>query len=384
MTERILVVDDDLDSLKLIGLMLQRQGYHVLTTPKGTQALAHAEGEQPDLILLDIMMSDADGFEVCRRIKHHPRLANIPVVIFTAKSSADDKIAGFEAGADDYLTKPTHPAELASRIRALLARSTAGRSTPQTIPKGIVIATLGVRGGAGSTTLALNLSATLARNETEVVLADLQHGAGMISYALGFSHSAGLSQLFDLEVEQLNKEGVERQLVTYSPGLRLLLAEYRPGESLTPAFRPHVERVIAILSQLADLVVLDMGNKPGHTLFNSLRQVDQVFLCITPERTSIRLVQNLLSQAERLGIGRDRFACVLMNTTPLIPESALQATGSHLGLQVLGSVASVPELARLASEQAKPMVTLRPESPTAAQFRQLGNHVIARMDRLRG
>jgi DNA-binding response OmpR family regulator len=384
MPEKILVVDDDLDSLKLIGLLLQRQGYQVLAAPDGAHALTQAESERPDLILLDIMMPDMDGYEMCRRLKGDPRLTNIPVMIFSAKSSAEDKIAGFEAGADDYLTKPTHPTELASRIKALLARSGIDRSAPPARAKGAVLATVGVRGGAGSTTLALNLGAVLAQGETKAVVADLQHGAGMVSYALGFSQSAGLSHLLNLDIDRLTGDEVERQLVAFSPELRLLLAEYRPGESLTPAMAPHIERIVEVLSQLADLVILDLGNKLGHAHLNALRQAGQVLLCMAPERTSIRLAQNLLGQAEQSGIGRNRFACVLMNTTPLIPASTLQATESHLGLRVLGNVASASELARLASEQAKPMATVRPESPTAVQFRQLGERVMARLERVRG
>jgi MinD-like ATPase involved in chromosome partitioning or flagellar assembly len=243
---------------------------------------------------------------------------------------------------------------------------------------------LGVRGGAGTTTLAINLSAVVAEGETNIILADLQHGAGMVSYALRLSEGTGLAHLLDLQVDELSKEEVENQLVILSPGLRLLLADYRPGESLTPAVAPHVERIIGILSQLARLVVLDMGNKPGHTVFNSLRHVDRVLMCIAPERTSIRLAQNLLSQAERSGIGRNRFSCVLMNTAPLIPASYFRATESQLGLEVLGNVTSVPELARMAGDQAKPMVAVRPDSPTATEFRQLGERVLAKLDRLRG
>jgi DNA-binding response OmpR family regulator len=119
MPERILVVDKNLDSLKLVGLMLQRQGYQVSAAPDGIQALGLVETERPDLILMDIMVPDMDGYELCRRLKSDPRLAKIPLIIFTAKSGADDKVAGFEAGADDYLTKPTHPSELASRIKAM-------------------------------------------------------------------------------------------------------------------------------------------------------------------------------------------------------------------------------------------------------------------------
>jgi DNA-binding response OmpR family regulator len=113
MPERILVVDDDVDSLKLIGLMLQRNGYEVVAANSGTQAMNRAIADRPDLIILDIMMPDMDGYEVCRRLRGDARTKGIPIIMFTAKTLIDDKVAGFEAGADDYLTKPTHPAELA-------------------------------------------------------------------------------------------------------------------------------------------------------------------------------------------------------------------------------------------------------------------------------
>ena len=120
MAEKILVVDDDLDSLKLIGLMLQRNGYEVIAANAGSQALARALSDHPDLIILDVMMPDMNGYEVSRRLRKNPTTQNIPIIMFTAKTLIDDKVAGFEAGADDYLTKPTHPAELASRVKAIL------------------------------------------------------------------------------------------------------------------------------------------------------------------------------------------------------------------------------------------------------------------------
>ncbi|MFZ4826863.1 MAG: response regulator transcription factor, partial [Phototrophicaceae bacterium] len=122
MAEKILIVDDDIDSLKLIGLMLQRHGYEVVAANAGSQAISKAVNERPDLIILDVMMPDMDGYEVCRRLRAEHVTVNIPIIMFTAKTLIDDKIIGFEAGADDYLTKPTHPAELASRVKAMLAR----------------------------------------------------------------------------------------------------------------------------------------------------------------------------------------------------------------------------------------------------------------------
>src|SRR5512135_511445 len=120
--QKILVVDDDRDSLKLIGLMLQRRGYQISVAQTGAQALVKAENESPDLIILDVMMPDIDGYEVCRRLRVNPQTARLPIIMFTAKTQVTDKVAGFQAGADDYLTKPTQPRELFGHVKAVLAR----------------------------------------------------------------------------------------------------------------------------------------------------------------------------------------------------------------------------------------------------------------------
>ena len=123
MAEKILIIDDDVDTLRLVGLMLQRQGYEISAASNGSQGLTKALEERPDLILLDVMMPDMDGYEVTRRLRKNPVTAAIPIMMFTAKTQLDDKVTGFEVGADDYLTKPTHPTELQAHVKALLART---------------------------------------------------------------------------------------------------------------------------------------------------------------------------------------------------------------------------------------------------------------------
>src|SRR5688572_26933441 len=165
MAEKILIVDDDVDSLKLIGLMLKRNGYEVSAADSGGKALSKAEAEIPDLIILDVMMPDMNGLDVCRRLRANPATAEIPIIMFTAKTMIDDKVKGFEAGADDYLTKPTHPAELSSRVKAILARSAARQAQQaQQQParkQNAAVGVLGAKGGVGTTTLSVNLAAAL-------------------------------------------------------------------------------------------------------------------------------------------------------------------------------------------------------------------------------
>ena len=115
---RILAVDDDPVTLKLVAVTLTRAGYEVLTAKDGKEALARVEGIQPDLIILDVMMPGLDGYEVCRRLRGMPSTAAIPIMMLTATSSLENKIAGFEAGSDDYMVKPFEPAELEAHIKA--------------------------------------------------------------------------------------------------------------------------------------------------------------------------------------------------------------------------------------------------------------------------
>ncbi len=127
MPARILIVDDDLQTLKLIGLMLQRRGYEIIAARDGQQALQKARTEAPDLIILDMMMPDMTGYEVCRQLRSQSVTRNLPVLMFTAKADLDTKVQGFEAGADDYLTKPIHPNDLAARVEAALQRGATAR-----------------------------------------------------------------------------------------------------------------------------------------------------------------------------------------------------------------------------------------------------------------
>jgi DNA-binding response OmpR family regulator len=150
MATKILVVDDELESLKLIGLMLQRRGYEIIAARSGRQALEKALSDNPDLVILDVMMPDMDGYEVCRRLRASPTTASVPVIMFTAKTMVDDKVTGFQAGADDYLTKPVHPEELASRIEAVLVRTSRRQVEEKPPMRAKVIGFLGSKGGVGT------------------------------------------------------------------------------------------------------------------------------------------------------------------------------------------------------------------------------------------
>ena len=122
MVKKILIVEDDQDIVDLLKYNLEKEGYKCYTANNGVEAVYQAVDKEPDLILLDVMMPEMDGIETCRLIKSKPKLHDIFVIFLTARAEEYSEIAGFEAGADDYITKPVKPRVLISRIKAILSR----------------------------------------------------------------------------------------------------------------------------------------------------------------------------------------------------------------------------------------------------------------------
>ncbi len=120
MTARVLVIDDILSNVKLLEAKLTAEYFEVVTGFNGMEAIAKTEECNPDIILLDVMMPGMDGFEACRRIKSNPKTAHVPIVMVTALDQPSDRVAGLEAGADDFLTKPVEDAALFARVRSLV------------------------------------------------------------------------------------------------------------------------------------------------------------------------------------------------------------------------------------------------------------------------
>jgi len=136
MKEKILVVEDELDIVRMLEYNLKKEGFRVASCRDGDDALQAATKEQPDLILLDLMLPGIDGLEVCKALKKESKTSSIPVIMLTAKSQESDKIVGLELGADDYVTKPFSPRELIARIKAVLRRAKEKEKLPDVLKNG--------------------------------------------------------------------------------------------------------------------------------------------------------------------------------------------------------------------------------------------------------
>lgn len=122
MRPKILLVEDDVNLVELIRYNLDKEGFDVVSTPDGEEALVLAEEERPDVVVLDWMIANLSGIEVCRRLRRAPETTSLPIIMLTARAEESDRVRGLETGADDYVTKPFSPRELVARVRALFRR----------------------------------------------------------------------------------------------------------------------------------------------------------------------------------------------------------------------------------------------------------------------
>jgi len=136
MSQRILVVDDDKQIVRLVRAYLEQAGFHVFTAYDGGTALHTIRRERPDLVVLDLMLPDQDGWDLTRLVRSEPALADMPIIMLTARIEDADKIVGLELGADDYITKPFNPREVVARVRAVLRRAVGGPAQPRVLQLG--------------------------------------------------------------------------------------------------------------------------------------------------------------------------------------------------------------------------------------------------------
>ena len=376
MAEKILIVDDDRDTLRLVGLLLQRKGYEIIASERGAQGLEKAFSERPDLILLDVMMPDMDGFEVLRQVRGNPATSGIPVIMFTAKTQVDDKVAGFEAGADDYLTKPTHPSELTARVKALLARSTQRKApdilTESVGDRGVVIGVLSSKGGLGVTTVATNLAFTFQKNHGgDTILSDFRPGNGNLSLSLGYKNQTGLSKLLTKDAREISISDVQSALQVFDSGVKLLLSSYMPSESKLNDAPDQFTAVVRHLSYLGKYIILDLGSSLTPSVQKVIDLCNQLIIITEPVENSIIQTKALLDELSMQILGLGNIHVVLVNRMRSEAQMSTRAVQDKLGRVVSAMISPAPELVTSASTQNAPMVSIQKEGLINQQFDKL-------------
>jgi pilus assembly protein CpaE len=331
------------------------------------------------------MMPDIDGVTVTRQLRASPETKDIPIIMFTAKTQLEDKLGGFEAGADAYLTKPTQPRELVAQVKAVLAlsqrnRAAIAKSVPVQRERGFVVGVISAKGGLGVSTLALNLGASLLRhNKKDVVVADFRPGCGTIGLELGYSESQGLNRLLEMGPAEITVQTVEPELVRHASQLRLLLSSFEPQDA---KYQNAVENFVAIAQQLAYLArytILDLG--PSLTPVNDsvIERCNLIIVVLEPVTNTIIQTKAMVEYIQSVkGMEDSRIMYSLVNRVRTGMQLSSSQVQDQFGRHIAVLFPAAPEQLYQASLAHLPIVNQQPESVIAQQFSSFVERVIQR------
>jgi CheY-like chemotaxis protein/MinD-like ATPase involved in chromosome partitioning or flagellar assembly len=377
MSARILIIDDNPNALKLVGYALHREGFEVTVARNGPEALDRTEADPPDLVVLDIMMPDMDGYEVCRRLRATPQTARTPVIMLTAKGRAEDRVMGFQAGADDYITKPVLPAELIARVRALLARARLEVETAP--PRAKVIGFLGVKGGVGTTVLAVNVALALREEIGEghsVILADFHVWGGAVAHHLSLVSRASLATLLEKPPSQITYSLVEGCLVSHASDVRVLVAAHEVEGAMSEMTPEHVDAIVEQLERMADYVLLDLGSGLCPATRAALKHCNYIIVAVEPDPVALTLAQMTLVGLANMDIHGGKVGFVLVNRSRSAATYTRSAVEELLRSPLIGVITPAPELCFHAAKTGVPIVASQPDGLSATQFREIAHLLV--------
>jgi pilus assembly protein CpaE len=373
---RILVVDDEANVQRLLQYTLKQAGYTVTIAGDGQEALRLWTAEQPDLILLDVSLPKLDGYTVAERIRtQEGGKAHVPIIMLTAEKEVEQKVRGLRAGADDYLVKPFHQAELLARMKSLLARfgSTAGALAKP--PLGRMIAFYGSKGGVGATTVAINTAIALhVEHDRKVVLVDavLQFGDHRVFLDLGPDRKSIADAV---QAPAVDADLMKSVVVKHDSGIDLLLAPASPEEGDLVREDRLVE-VLRVLRSLYDYIVIDVDKRIGDLTLSVLDHADEIHIVMTADLSCLKNVRLALEALDRIGYDRTKLRLVLNRSTAFTGIS-VGAAENALKRQFETKISNEYRTAITAANSGKPFSYARTDTTLAKEISALASAIDA-------
>lgn len=366
----ILIIDDDVNALKLLGYTLRKAGFSILVAQNGFEGISKAEEHIPDLVVSDLMMPRMDGYEVTRRIRKHPKTKHIPVILLTAKSQVQDKVAGFEAGANDYVTKPVMPAELIARIKAQLGARSAVE--PQVVkPRARLIGFLGSKGGIGLTTLLVNLGLLIQNSGKTVLLVDMKSSGGNISQMLGHAVSNNLLSILRNKLTPISSGDLGHAIITHSSGLTFLPPPHGVYARYQPIEPKQAKSILNTLDTTVDFVLIDLGTALTPTATSVLKICHQVCLATEPNLLAFDQMRRIVQYTADLKLNTSHIGTVVINRSRTGHSFNMAQIKSIVQTELWGIISPAPELAHQITQAKTTFVEFNPNHIVSQQYLQL-------------
>jgi pilus assembly protein CpaE len=366
---RILYIDDEPINHTIFARALEPLSCQIDFSETGLSGVAMARNLHPDVIVTDVMMPELNGYEVTKLLRREKQFAATPILILTAQSGLQDKLKAFEAGADDYLTKPFDAQELAARVTALLRRFEAAKalaSQPEA-PKeeGYMIAVQSLRGGTGSSTLATNLSVGLASLwPHSAILLDLTMTAGQIALMLNKTLRRTWADIARYKSGELDWEMLRSVVNDHDSGLAFIAAPTFPSESENLS-GDTLTKALQLLKQQYGYIVADLSHDFSDIALRALDEADTILMLASPDMASIRAATAALDTYDKIGYPREKVRLVLNATFPRagLPKDKIETA---LGMTAVATIPYVQDMFVEAINFGRPPVFHKPQEPVSS------------------
>jgi len=329
--KKILVVDDDPVMRKMVSGLLSKEGHQVETANDGLEGLSKFSKFKPDVIISDVLMPEMDGYEFCSKVRELPEGSQIPLLMLTSLDSVEQKIKGFEVGADDYIVKPFEPREFLARVAIMLKRSEVVQKDSVTEKVGgKTIAVFSLRGGAGVTTIATNIAVGMAQIWGQsTALVDMVMTGGQSALYLNLSLKNTWAEIAKFPIDEIDDFLVQSALLPHESGVFALASPRRP-EMAELVTAEKVTAVLPILKDINEYVVLDLPHDFNPTTLAALDAADVKLVVLQPEIVSIRSAVMTLEIFEDLGYDMSQVHLILNWT---FPRQGISTTDIEKSLQ---------------------------------------------------
>lgn len=372
----VLVVDDEVVFHSMVSHALEGLDFKLAFAQDGQKGLAMAHALKPDLIITDVMMPDISGYELTRALRREPDFAHTPILVLTAQSGLEDKLKSFEAGADDHLTKPFEPAELAARTLVLLRRAETSRMLAPAAAQeqAHMIAVHSLRGGIGCSSLAVNLAMGLnAIWGAPTLLADMCMMAGQVALMLNASLKRTWADIARFEAGQLDAQALDSVLSLHESGLSFIAAPTLPAEAETIRGET-LNAALRLLKQRFGYIIADLPHDFHEASVQALDAADLVLLVTSPDMASVRATAAALDTYKKLNYAPEKIKLVLNATFPKLglPREKIEAA---LGLQTSIIIPYTQNLFVEAINFGQPFVHYKPHEAVSELLEDYAFHI---------
>jgi DNA-binding response OmpR family regulator len=374
MNENILIVDDEVLTLELLGLALERAGYTITVAREASEAMKKVLAEIPDLIILDVMLPGVSGLELCAQLRARTGTKAIPILMLSAKGEVGDKIAGLRAGADEYVVKPLDVRELIARVESLLERVSRLRAEPAS-KAGKVISFVGAKGGVGTTTTVVNVGMAMATPGKTALVVEFRPYPGSFPTLLGLPVSKGLGDLLAMEAHAITPQQISARLVAHPSGLKILCAP----QDMNPEAGIQAEQADALVEAmafLADYVLIDLAPYPLTAVQAAARHSAAAVLVVEPVRDCL-LAASVMAEFLKTHLGSGAaLSVILVNRAPMASPVGLRELQSKLGLAVAQAIPPAVDESARAQLVGMPVVQSQPDSFAARAYQEIAAQLL--------